>query len=194
MLCPLWLVPWSISESFLFSSRLCETFAMVPFCPQQTRKGIICSMADRHWTHFFMMGAQWSQATMWPQGLKKIEALRSEQTMHSSIWGKFEIDFKFSRKIYIWLTFSLDETVSRQIKHFLIREPHASHAITWPHGLKTVSRFCSEQRRHSSVICASEASSFVCCVCCRFSLFTTLLLMFFSSIVVVSMSSVCFSL
>lgn len=90
------------------------------------------------------------------------------------------------------LTFSRDETASRQIKHFLIRDPHASHDTTWPQGLKTVSRFFSEQKRHSSAF-VSAGSSLVCWDCCWFSLLATFV-MFLSSIVVVSMSSVCFSL
>lgn len=86
MLCPLWLVPCKICASFLCSSTLLwTTFATVPVDPQQTLNGIICSTAVRHWTHFFMIGAQWSQATKWPQGLKNTEAFRSEQTRHSSI-------------------------------------------------------------------------------------------------------------
>ena len=57
------------------------------------------------------------------------------------------------------LTFSFDNTVSRHIKHFLILDPHPSHATTCPHGLKTVSRFFSEHKRHSSM-CMSAVSIF----------------------------------
>lgn len=91
------------------------------------------------------------------------------------------------------LTFSLDETVSRHIKHFLIRDPQASQETTWPQGLKTVSRFFSEQRMHSSTP-TSLCSSLDCCACCCDSLLVTLWAMFLSSMGVVSMSSVCFSL
>lgn len=116
ILCPLWFVPCRICASFLCSSTLCETFAIVPVDPQQTLNGIICSMAVRHWTHFFIIGAQWSQATMCPQGLKKIEALRSEQTRHSSIWkvkwlrsavrGNYKTFYLFSR----WDSFATNQT------------------------------------------------------------------------------------
>ena len=48
--------------------------------------GMDSVMAVLHSTHFFMMGAQFSQATMWLHGLKSTLAGASEQTRQSSIW------------------------------------------------------------------------------------------------------------
>ena len=67
----------------LFAPNLVTLLSPI-FPPQQTWKGIACSMGDLHSTHFFMMEAQLSQATMCRQGLNSIEAAASEQTRQSS--------------------------------------------------------------------------------------------------------------
>ena len=109
-------------------SSLSEPFSC--WKAQHCTNEICFSIGTLHLTHFFIKTAQTSQAHIWPQGWNKQLALRSEQTMHSSIWTRCK-------------------TVSLQIRHFLQRFAHKEQATIWLHGWNKVSRLLSEQTIHS---------------------------------------------
>ena len=58
------------------------------FPPQQTLNGTFSCISVRHSTHFFIIDAQLSHATIWLQGRNKTDAVFSEHTKQSSIYNK----------------------------------------------------------------------------------------------------------
>ena len=64
------------------------------FPPQQTLNGTFSCISVRHSTHFFIIEAQLSHATMWLQGRNKTDAVFSEHTKQSSIYNERILSWK----------------------------------------------------------------------------------------------------
>ena len=109
-------------------------------------------MGDRHSTHFFIMAAQLSQATIWLQGLNKTEAVLSEHTRQSSIWKTLVLREPKGHweKLLLLRTFLRSSTYSLHSKHFFTLGEHWLQTVMWPQGMNKTSLFWSEQTIHSS--------------------------------------------